>query len=239
MNTWNSQNFNFDWFLCKAHNLWRKKVQRRYLSWHWRVMQNLKKNWLVVWKMTWGMWQIFTKITKVSKLEHWWDSLIQSRKCMSLKYSEELESRQEEWCKVWRTIGLSFQNRQKKLDKFWPQHSKFSKIFALMGSFSATFMLLELDKCKRVIFHDTEEIWRGIGLSSQNWHEEFDKFWPEHSIASKICKLMGSFWPKYIMFKLKRYWEVMFDRTEDWCKIWKKTDLSLQIFTGWTIAILF
>ena len=37
-----------------------------------------------------------------------------------------------------------------------------------MGSFSATFMLFELDKCKRVIFHDTEEIWTGIGLSSQN-----------------------------------------------------------------------
>ena len=39
--------------------LWPKTVQRSYLSWQWRVMQNLKKNWLVVWKMTWGNWQIF------------------------------------------------------------------------------------------------------------------------------------------------------------------------------------
>ena len=23
--------------------------------------------------------------------------------------------------------------------------------------------------------------WRGIDLSFSNWHEEFDKFWPEYS----------------------------------------------------------
>ena len=54
-------NLHFDWFLlCKVFNVWPKKVQRIYLSWHWKVMQNLKKNWLVVWKMRWGVWQIFT-----------------------------------------------------------------------------------------------------------------------------------------------------------------------------------
>ena len=52
----------FDWFLlCKVYNVWPKKVQRRYLSWHWRVMQNLNKTCLVVWKMTWGISQIFTR----------------------------------------------------------------------------------------------------------------------------------------------------------------------------------
>ena len=34
-------------------SLW--SVQRNYLSWHWRVMEYLRKNWLVVWKMTWGI----------------------------------------------------------------------------------------------------------------------------------------------------------------------------------------
>ena len=76
--------------------------------------------------------------------------------------------------------------------------------------------------------YDNEEwckIWKGIDLSVQNWHEEFNKFWPEHSKISKICTLMGCFWPKYIMFELKKYRRVMFDGTEDWCKIWRKTDL--------------
>ena len=34
----------------------------------------------------------------------------------------------------------------------------------------------------------------------------------------------GSFWAKYIMFELKKYRRVMFDGTEDWDKIWGKTD---------------
>ena len=59
----------FHWFLlCKIFNVWPRKAQRSYLSWHWRVMQNLKKNWLVVWKMTWGIWQIFTRALESVKI---------------------------------------------------------------------------------------------------------------------------------------------------------------------------
>ena len=55
------KNLHFHWFLlCKVFNVWPKKVERSYLSWHWTVMQSLKKSWLVVWKMTWGIWKIFT-----------------------------------------------------------------------------------------------------------------------------------------------------------------------------------
>ena len=57
-----SQNLHFDWFLlCNIYNFWPKKLQRNYLSWHWGVMKSLKKNWLVVWKMTWEIWQMFTR----------------------------------------------------------------------------------------------------------------------------------------------------------------------------------
>ena len=52
----------------------------------------------------------------------------------------------------------------------------------------------------------------------QNWHEEFNKFWPKHLKISKICTLMGCFWPKYIMLQLRKYREVMFDGTQDWLK---------------------
>ena len=85
------KNFHFNGLLLnKAYIVWAKKVQRNYLSWQWRVMQNLKKNWFVVWKMTWGIWQIFTRSLKVSKLGLWWDPFVQSRKCLSLKFTEEL-----------------------------------------------------------------------------------------------------------------------------------------------------
>ena len=63
------KNLNFDWsLLCKVYNVWPKNVQRTYISWHWRVMQNLKKKWLVVWKMTWGIWQIFIRTPESVKI---------------------------------------------------------------------------------------------------------------------------------------------------------------------------
>ena len=36
---------------------------------------------------------------------------------------------------------------------------------------------------------------------------------------------MGCFWPKYMMFELKKYRGVIFHDTAEWCKIWRKTDL--------------
>ena len=77
-----------------------------------------------------------------------------------------------------------------EFDKFWPEHSRVSKRFTLMGSFWAKYTIFELKRYRGVIFDDTEEsckIWRGIDLSCQNWHEEFNKFWPQHLKVSKIC----------------------------------------------------
>ena len=76
--------------------------------------------------------------------------------------------------------------------------------------------------------HDNEKwckIWWGLDLSIQNWYKEFDEFWPEHSKFSKIWTLITCFWPRYIMLDLKRSTEELFDCTEDWCQIWRQTDL--------------
>ena len=111
--------------------------------------------------------------------------------------------------------------------------------------------MYEFKKFTGELRHGNEEwfkIWTGIELPVQNWHEEFDKFWPEHSKNSKNYTLMGCFWPKYIMFELKKYRGVMFDGTEDWCKIWRKTDLCFLKWyeefgkisiTGWKVAVPF
>ena len=70
-----------------------------------------------------------------------------------------------------------------------------------------------------------QKIWSGIHLSFQNWHEEFDEFWLDHSKISKIYTLMGCVWPKYMTFELKKYRGVIFHDTGEWCKIWRNTDL--------------
>ena len=52
-------------YLSKA-----KKVQRCYLSWNWRGIQNLERNWLVVSKLTEVIWQILTWALKSLKDFH-------------------------------------------------------------------------------------------------------------------------------------------------------------------------
>ena len=46
--------------LLKVYKISAKNVQRSFASWHWRMMQNLKRNWLIALKLTWRIWPIFT-----------------------------------------------------------------------------------------------------------------------------------------------------------------------------------
>ena len=98
-------------------------------------------------------------------------------------------------------------------------------------------MLSTLKIYRGVMCYGNEEwckIWKGIDLSVQNWYEEFKKFWPEHSKVSEICTLMGCFWPRYIMFELRKYRGVMFDGTslkENWLVLPKLSREIWQILT--------
>ena len=74
------------------------------------------------------------------------------------KYREVILHKTEEGYKIWRGIGLLFQNWHKEFGKVSPEHSKVSKIFTLRGSFWANYILFELKKYRGVIFHETEEI---------------------------------------------------------------------------------
>ena len=102
--------------------------------------------------------------------------------------------------------------------------------------------MYELKNYRGAMCHDNEEwhkIWRRIDLLFQNWHEEFDEFWSEHSKVSKVCTLLGFFWPKHIIFGLRKLREVIFHNTEEWCKnlkknwlvVWEMTGAIWQIFT--------
>ena len=125
-----------------------------------------------------------------------------------------------------------------KFSDFWVVGWKFTKFLMPylkpQVSFSLNFASLfnvMVDKSYRtyrgVKSNGAEEwwkIWRGIDLSFQNWLKEFDEFWLENSKVSKIYTLMGTFWPKYIMFELKKCRGAIFHDTKMWCKIWRKTD---------------
>ena len=124
-------------------------------SWQWRVMQNLKKNLPVVYKMTWGTWQIFT------------------RNVITKKYAAKFLSE----------IDLSFQNRHEEFDRCLHEHSEVFKMCTLIGSFWPKYIIFELNKYRGVIFHDTEDwckFWRKTDLWFVKWQEGFGKFLPEH-----------------------------------------------------------
>ena len=77
-----------------------------------------------------------------------------------------------------------------------------------------------------------KKIWREIGVWFQNWHKKFDKVWLEHSKVSKIYTLMGCFWPKYIIFELKKDRGVTFHDTREWCQIEEKLICGLEMTWG-------
>ena len=43
-----------------AYKVSTNKVQNNYLSWHCKMIQTMKKNWLFIWKMILGIWWTFT-----------------------------------------------------------------------------------------------------------------------------------------------------------------------------------
>ena len=55
-------------FLSKAYIFWAKKVQRSFLSWNWRGIQNLERKQLVISKLTLGIWDILTWALESFKL---------------------------------------------------------------------------------------------------------------------------------------------------------------------------
>ena len=77
--------------VTKVYNVWTKTVQWSYLSWH---CEELCKIWRKT-DLQFGKWhEKFGKFSlehlKVPKLGLWWDPFVQSRKFMSLKFTEEL-----------------------------------------------------------------------------------------------------------------------------------------------------
>ena len=88
--TWNCQNWNFDKILLsKVENLWALNLQWSYVSLQWRMIQKLKRNWLVVLKLTWTSQNLARALEK-SKFFLKLAPCDQSIYCLSYKSAEEL-----------------------------------------------------------------------------------------------------------------------------------------------------
>ena len=164
-------------------------------------MQNLKKNWLAVWKMIWGIWQMFVRTLESTKIGTFMGSFCSKKKMDKQKiYRRFMCTGTEEWWKIWRGIDLSFQNWHKEFDKFWLENSKVSKVYTLMGSFWPKYIMFELKKIRRVIFHDIR-VWYTWHLK-KSWLVVWKIVWGIWQILSSayesltIGTFIGSFYTK-------------------------------------------
>ena len=164
-------------------------------------MQNLNKDWFVASKMTRISWNLIWahQIPKTSTLI---GSFCVQYRTFELKYTGELSFTTLE-------SEAKFEEKFMVLKMTWgifPRALGILKNWDFDGILNLKQKMHKLKIYRGVMCQDNEEwceIWRKIDVSFQNWHGEFDEFWPDHSKVSIIWILMGSFWKKLIMSELK------------------------------------
>ena len=131
----------------------------------------------MVWKITWRIWQIFIRALESLKIGTLMGFFDPKLKIYELKiYRGFMCHDNEEWCKSWRGIDLTWQNWHEECDKFWSKHSKISKICTLMGSFWSKCIIFELKKYKGVTYlMALKNDAKFEGKLILTWHEEFVK----------------------------------------------------------------
>ena len=123
------QNWNFDkTHLSKVENVWASNLPWSYVSWQWRMIQKLKRNWLVVLKLTWtsqNLTRALEKSKKIFLIGSLWPKYI----LFELeKYRGVIFHDTEQWCKIWRKTDLLPGKWHEKFCKFLPEHSKVLKL---------------------------------------------------------------------------------------------------------------
>ena len=158
MSSRKSEILDFDGFLLsKSYKVSTKKVQKSYLSWHWRMMQSLKKNWLVISNMAWVIWGIFTQPFKSLKITITWALFVHKvYRVWAKKYRGVIFHDTEQWCKIWINPDLVVSKMAWGIGWTFIRALKSLKICALMGSFFPNHTMFQLEIFIGIMCHDTE-----------------------------------------------------------------------------------
>ena len=126
--------------LSKSYKVSVKKVQKSYLKWHLRVMQSLKKNWLVVSNITWGTY--YQPLKSLMKNSFRWALFLQSMQGFSYKNTQILSFMTlNSDAKFEENLTLHFQTWREELGELSLEHSKVWKKFTLMSSFCPKYII--------------------------------------------------------------------------------------------------
>ena len=129
-------------FFCPNHVQFQlKKVLKSYFWWHWRVIQGLKKNWLVVSNMTKGIWIIFTQPLKSLNILLQRAFFVKSMKVWDKKIKRSYLS--WHWTVMQnlnKTLTLWFQNWHEDLGELSSKHFKIWKFVLWLALFVQSVM---------------------------------------------------------------------------------------------------
>ena len=195
-----------------------------YISWYWRMMQNLKKNKFVVSKMTRIWWILILALKSLKKLHFDWflsckvyNILPKQLTCGSendITLKNDEISEEELTCR--------FKIDRRNLTNF-DLSTWVWKICTLMDCFWPRYIMFELKKYRGVIFHDTRgwcKIWRKTDFWFGEWHEDFGKISQEHTEVSKLALLLGPFIQSRKFMSLKS--------TGELCVVTMKNDAKFE-----------
>ena len=151
--------------ICTLRDLFCPRFLRRsYVSWHWRVMKYLKKNWLVVWKMTQEFCLVFMGAVESVKICTFILPFFHTK-----TYRRVISHDTEEWSKLWRDTDFYLKNDMRNLVIFNASSEKSEKICTLMGYVCRRYVMFELKKMQRTCVAKSD-------LRFWKWNKDFGKF---------------------------------------------------------------
>ena len=139
-------------FLSKSYNVSGRQFQRNSVSWHWRVLQNLKENWLETWKMTFEIWLIFmwaVKSLKICTLMCYYLSItykVSAKKVQKNNFSwhwKKIHTLKKKCLFIWKMTRVISWNL------IWALESL--KVCTFMGNFWKKYVMFELQRYKAVV----------------------------------------------------------------------------------------
>ena len=136
----------------------------------------MKKNWLLVPKMTWGIW--FILMQTVASLKICTLMCYFCRKYIMFepkRYKGDMCHNTKEWWKIWRGADLCFEKWHEEFGEFWLNTGK-SQNLHFNGIFLTKVHNLWAKKDRGVIHHYAEGRWklrRKNDLRFHKWHEKF------------------------------------------------------------------
>ena len=150
------------------------------------MMKNLQRNWLVS-KLIWEFWKFLTRALESLKTFTLMGSFWAKYTLFELKkYRGVIFHDTEEWWKIWRKLTRSLENDRRNLVNFhqstWKSQNR--DFDGILSSKAENVWASNLQRSYVSWQWRMMQIWRGIDSWLQNWHEEFDEFWLEHSKVS-------------------------------------------------------